>query len=408
MALRGRSGAAGRQRVMTWTMSRNFSACLLSCCEGNMLCFITEHVIITLTVVGRGEGPHTVSGRGLFAEGGGPAMPRPSSVSRLSLASGSPRYPRTLLVPVSATFTLRIGGLSRRFGMLEQLQQIAAQGQLDRIAPLARSYSGPARLSPFASIAVPAPGMMMRPQLASDTSSAASAEVAGVMPDGMMECSYCYDRVPTCDIKTMQCCLFNCCSSCMCQDFSVRINDGNTLIRCHHCGNAVSDDFVHECVTTQTFAKFLRFRTARENPLLRSCSKCGHVQEGKSSKPSLTCAGCNHVYVSYSASPAAPLTLCLRYCFTHGDSHPGQSCADWARSHAAVEKATASAIKKDSKKCPQCRVITYKTDGCNHMHCSRCACDWCWICASKFDAQGRAYPLHYKVYFITTKSACAR
>ena len=67
------------------------------------------------------------------------------------------------------------------------------------------------------------------------------------------------------------------------------------------------------------------------------------------------------------------------------------------RSHAAVEKATASQIKKDSKKCPQCRVVTYKTDGCNHMHCSRCGCDWCWICASKFDAQGRAYPLHYKV-----------
>ena len=31
------------------------------------------------------------------------------------------------------------------------------------------------------------------------------------------------------------------------------------------------------------------------------------------------------------------------------------------------------------------------------MHCTRCGCDWCWICASKFDAQGRAYPLHYKV-----------
>ena len=85
------------------------------------------------------------------------------------------------------------------------------------------------------------------------------------------------------------------------------------------------------------------------------------------------------------------------YCFTHGDSHVGQSCADWARSHAVVEKATASSIKKDSKKCPQCRVITYKTEGCNHMHCTRCGCDWCWICASKFDAQGRAYPLHYKV-----------
>ena len=244
----------------------------------------------------------------------------------------------------------------------------------------------------------PAHLSQLHQQHASDALNAGSAGMAGVMQADFIECSYCYDSVPQQDIMRMPCCLLKCCQSCMCRDFTVRINDGSTLIRCHHCGTSVSDDFIRDCVTIQTFNKFLRFKAARENPLLRSCSKCSHVQEGKSSKPSMTCAGCNYVYsISSPASFEPYFQPYFRYCFTHGDSHPGQSCADWLRSHAAVEKATASAIKKDSKKCPHCRVVTYKTEGCNHMHCSRCACDWCWICASKFDAQGRAYPLHYKV-----------
>ncbi len=297
------------------------------------------------------------------------------------------------------------GGPPRRFSVLEQLQQIASQEQLARMAPVVRSHSGPARLSSFIGGPDSAMGMMrqvhisqLHQQHTSDTSNGGSAGMAGVMQAGLVECSYCYDSFSQQDIMSMPCCLLKCCGGCMRQDFTVRINDGNTLIRCHHCGTSVSDDFIRECVTNQTFTKFMRFKAARENPMLRSCSKCGHVQEGKSSKPSMTCAGCNYVYVSLCPYPRElPLKLHSRYCFTHGDSHPGQSCADWVRNHSVVEKATASAIKKDSKKCPQCRVVTYKTDGCNHMHCSRCSCDWCWICASKFDAQGRAYPLHYKV-----------
>ncbi len=185
--------------------------------------------------------------------------------------------------------------------MLEQLQQLAVQRQLERIAPLSRAHSGPARLvaiaPPFGG-QVSALGMLrqvQQAQAASDASDGGSAAMAGVMQTDMMECSYCFDVVPKQEMKMMMCCLFNCCSNCMRQDFTVRINDGSTVIRCHHCGNPVAEDFIRDCVTPQTFTKFLRFKAARENPLLRSCSKCGHVQEGKASKPSMTCAGCSHV-----------------------------------------------------------------------------------------------------------------
>jgi hypothetical protein len=244
-----------------------------------------------------GEGPRTVSGRGLFAEAGGSALGRAGSASRaLPFVSGKIRWLRLHLV----THHLGAGGPPRRFSVLEQLQQIASQEQLARMAPVVRSHSGPARLSHFAvsqeGTLRPAHLSQLHQPHASDALNGGSAGMAGVMQADFIECSYCYDSVPQQDIMRMPCCLLTCCQSCMCRDFTVRINDGSTLIRCHHCGTSVSDDFIRDCVTIQTFNKFLRFKAARENPLLRSCSKCSHVQEGKSSKPSMTCAGCNYVY----------------------------------------------------------------------------------------------------------------
>ncbi|XP_020622869.1 E3 ubiquitin-protein ligase parkin-like [Orbicella faveolata] len=37
-------------------------------------------------------------------------------------------------------------------------------------------------------------------------------------------------------------------------------------------------------------------------------------------------------------------------------------------------------IEQISKKCPGCNTNTEKNGGCNHMTCSRCKFEWCWIC----------------------------
>lgn len=41
------------------------------------------------------------------------------------------------------------------------------------------------------------------------------------------------------------------------------------------------------------------------------------------------------------------------------------------------------------KKCPNCRIITEKKEGCNHITCSKCSCQWCWLCNEKYE------PEHY-------------
>ena len=37
------------------------------------------------------------------------------------------------------------------------------------------------------------------------------------------------------------------------------------------------------------------------------------------------------------------------------------------------------------KRCPKCRLWTEKNEGCNHMTCSQCKTQWCWLCGNLYD-----------------------
>jgi len=40
--------------------------------------------------------------------------------------------------------------------------------------------------------------------------------------------------------------------------------------------------------------------------------------------------------------------------------------------------------KANTKPCPNCKAGTQKNDGCNHMTCSNCKHQWCWICNGQY------------------------
>ena len=45
---------------------------------------------------------------------------------------------------------------------------------------------------------------------------------------------------------------------------------------------------------------------------------------------------------------------------------------------------------KKVKKCPRCKFYIEKNEGCNHMTCTSCRYEWCWICQKEYT------PNHYE------------
>lgn len=48
-------------------------------------------------------------------------------------------------------------------------------------------------------------------------------------------------------------------------------------------------------------------------------------------------------------------------------------------------------VNENAKKCPKCNVVIEKNDGCNHMICTQCDCNFCWECQIEFSQSEIVY-----------------
>jgi len=61
----------------------------------------------------------------------------------------------------------------------------------------------------------------------------------------------------------------------------------------------------------------------------------------------------------------------------------------WLRNEPArtEEESSQRWIRSKAKRCPECRVNIQKNGGCDHMTCTKCKCEFCWVCS-------KVYPAH--------------
>ncbi|PFH50499.1 hypothetical protein AMATHDRAFT_40797 [Amanita thiersii Skay4041] len=72
----------------------------------------------------------------------------------------------------------------------------------------------------------------------------------------------------------------------------------------------------------------------------------------------------------------------IRICAScHTEAHDGFGCSDDGKWD---DDFRAWAEGRDVKRCPGCRIVIERLEGCNHMTCTRCQTHVCWVCMKTF------------------------
>ncbi|KAL1720039.1 hypothetical protein EV715DRAFT_197704 [Schizophyllum commune] len=118
-------------------------------------------------------------------------------------------------------------------------------------------------------------------------------------------------------------------------------------------------------------------RTADQLKYCRTAA-CGQVYSTTGDRRFLTCPSCF----------ATVCTGC------NEGAHVGWTCEENApdvrRKH-DEELNDALIAEQNYKRCPNCRVLVEKTEGCNHMQCSGCQTHFCWRCTQAFPTGQAVY-----------------
>eukprot|EP00759_Apiculatamorpha_spiralis_P016987 PhF_6_TR2324/c0_g1_i1/m.4130/K11968/ARIH1; ariadne-1 len=96
------------------------------------------------------------------------------------------------------------------------------------------------------------------------------------------------------------------------------------------------------------------------------------------------------------------------FCFSCGaEAHAPATCKQlrlWLQKE-RDESETANWVAANTKPCPQCTSTIEKNGGCNHMVCSQCKYEFCWICEDKWEKHGNSW---YKCNFYEEKADSAK
>jgi hypothetical protein len=85
-----------------------------------------------------------------------------------------------------------------------------------------------------------------------------------------------------------------------------------------------------------------------------------------------------------STCHACRMDLCAGGC---GRIYHGETQCD-----VSFDEASEALIGATSKPCPHCHINITKSEGCNHMRCTRCRTEFCFVCATAFPLDANGHP----------------
>ena len=210
---------------------------------------------------------------------------------------------------------------------------------------------------------------------------------------GKKECGVCSDEIQYSDLSKVKLpCKHYFCLDCWSEYLKEKINNANVYkMSCmeHKCGYILEEKFVKSIIGSdkvllEKYEKFLtRKKLMDSNKKIKFCPipDCDGYAEKKKGKY----VKCNFGH---------------EFCFEClQQPHGKKKCAkvidegfeEW-KSHTLV------------KRCPYCKFWTEKNEGCNHMTCSQCNFQWCWVCEKECVAGHYAFGPCKGLHFESVKS----
>ncbi|XP_054157709.1 E3 ubiquitin-protein ligase RNF19B-like [Oppia nitens] len=214
---------------------------------------------------------------------------------------------------------------------------------------------------------------------------------------GAMECPLCLLEQPYSHFPELCTCSHRACHPCLQQYLKIEILESRININCPECTEPLHPNDIQKILNfdanlMEKYETFMLRRILVTEPDARwcpapDCSYCV-IASGCASCPKLKCE-----------RPGCETSFCY-HC--KQEWHPNQTC-DAARQQrgqrfsrhgksSSVSFSHDSIVQRDDiKPCPCCKVLIIKMDdgSCNHMTCSVCGTEFCWLCMKEIS------DLHY-------------
>ena len=186
-------------------------------------------------------------------------------------------------------------------------------------------------------------------------------------------CPICSEPFISNKTNTVNQCGHSYCDSCWYDFLSTKIEENKLAnIKCldYECQERLSDKFIINLLNNkndliQKYKKYIFELEIMNNPNKKFCPfpNCNSYLEQKNiNEKNATCLN-NHTFCF----------LCLQ------KPHGKLGCNE-KLDNSIIEFAKNNFIKK----CPNCSIITEKNSGCNHIICSKCNYQWCWLCNEEY------------------------
>lgn len=200
-------------------------------------------------------------------------------------------------------------------------------------------------------------------------------------------CPVCIQSQP-CDKFQALSCTHSFCSSCWSMHFEIQVYEGiSTQIRCMApaCDFLVPEDLVLTGLISRPqirdrYQQLAFLDYVKSVPELRFCpgTNCPVIIRSHDLSPKkATCKECQ-----------------TSFCFLCGNNyHAPTNCITIKKwlTKCEDDSETANYISANTKDCPRCNICIEKNGGCNHLSCSNCKHDFCWMCLGDWKAHGSEY-----------------